>query len=397
MLKITTSNKSVLSAFVFLSVALGNAGGTLYLPALLQIGSDLHATNSLMKLTLSVYLASIGLSQLFYGPLSDAFGRRINLLVGVFIFFIGSLIVMFANSPEILLIGRIVQGGGIGTANAVGYALLRDIYSGPKLILQLSYLSLFVGITPIIAPLFGGYLVTYVGWRACFALLALIALALVVAKYRCLPETNQTRNLTAHHPHVILKNYWVLLRNFAFLGYILAAALGFAGLLTANTMLPFLLIDILKIPPAVYGWLTVCTGTGFVLGALISGRVAIRLNLLRTIVLGIVIELIACIGGIAMEFQGTSVVAVIMPLTVVLFGIGWIIPTASSGAMGLFPNMAGSAAALLGAALFLMASLFTAIGAHINERTAFPLFVSVVGICLINLLSAQLIRIKNSS
>ena len=104
-------------------------------------------------------------------------------------FCIGSVVSMTAVNISMLIVGRLIEGIGIGTANSVGYALMRDIYSGDKLTKQLSYVSVFVGMTPVIAPLFGGYLSEYIGWRACFAALGLIGFIILAGKYRLLPET----------------------------------------------------------------------------------------------------------------------------------------------------------------------------------------------------------------
>jgi len=153
-MKSFTRNTMLISTLIILAVALGNAGSTLYLPALIDIGKSLHASSHILKLTLSCYLIMFGVSQLLYGPLSDAFGRRPLLLVGLLIFLIGSIVSATAINSSLLLIGRLIEGAGIGTANAVGYAVMRDIYEGDKLTRQLSYVSIFVGLTPIIAPLF---------------------------------------------------------------------------------------------------------------------------------------------------------------------------------------------------------------------------------------------------
>ena len=114
-----TESKKLISIFVILAIALGNAGSTLYLPALLIIKNTLTTTSTLMKLSLSLYLVTFGLSQLIYGPLSDAFGRRINLIAGLSIFFFGSLLTSFSASIEVFLLGRIIQGLGMGTSSGV--------------------------------------------------------------------------------------------------------------------------------------------------------------------------------------------------------------------------------------------------------------------------------------
>jgi Bcr/CflA subfamily drug resistance transporter len=375
---LAVSKKRFFSLSVFLATALGNAGSTLYLPALLQIGHELNASNAEMKLSLSIYLLSIGISQLFYGPLSDAFGRRINFLVGLVLFFVGSLFATLADSAVVLLASRLLQGLGIGVANAVGFALLRDLYSGAHLIRQLSYQSLFVGLTPILAPLLGGYLVTYLGWRSCFAFLTLGAIILWAMKYFFLSETNFSIDTKACHPRIVLKNFRTLLNNVVFLSFVLSASMGFASVLTLNAMLPFTLIGGLGVTPAVYGWLTICTGAGYISGAYLGGIAASKFGLVRTLISSILLEILACILGLLISFEHSSILSVLLPSIFILLGVGSIVPLASGGAMKLFPNIAGSAAALLGAFMFLIASLFTTLAAHLHQNSARILFIALL-------------------
>lgn len=389
-----TTKKTLISILVITAVAIGNAGSTLYLPALVNIGHALHGTNAMMKLSLSFYLITFGLSQLFYGPLSDAFGRRINLITGLAIFVLGSIVSMLANSMDMLLVGRLIEGLGIGTANAVGYALLRDIYSGDKLTKQLSYVSVFVGITPIIAPLFGGYITEYLGWRSCFAVLAFTSFALCMIKVFILPETNQNLNPTAHHPKVALKNYYFLLSKAIFTRFVLAASFGFAFLISLNAMLPFIIENHLHISPSAYGWLTMITGAGYLSGSFIGGSYATKTNRDKTITLGFFILLLSLIAGLVIAEFWINVPVVIGPLAISLFGVGFIIPIASSGAMAPFPEKAGSEAALLGAMMFCFASIFTAFSSHIASISQKPMFVFLLIIGVLALIVFKLVKSK---
>lgn len=387
-----TSKKALISILVIAAVAIGNAGSTLYLPALVTIGHTLHGTSGMMKLSLSFYLITFGLSQLFYGPLSDAFGRRINLISGLSVFVFGSVVSMLATSIDMLLAGRLIEGLGIGTANAVGYALLRDIYTGSKLTKQMSYVSVFVGITPIIAPLFGGYITQYLGWRSCFAVLAVASFALCMIKIFILPETNQHLNPIAHHPKVALRNYFFLLRKAVFTRFVLAAAFGFALLISLNAMLPFVIENRLHMSPSSYGWLTMITGAGYLAGSYLGGLYAIRTSREHTISIGFYILLLALIAGLVFAEFWLNIPVVIIPLTLTLFGVGFIIPVASSGAMAPFPKKAGSESALLGATMFCFASIFTALSSHINATSQKPMFVFLLMLAVIALIVFNLIK-----
>jgi len=376
--------EKILFLFIVTASIIGNAGSTLYLPALLSIGQDLNASPTLMKLSLSFYLITFGLSQIFYGPLSDAFGRRINLIIGLTIFFLGSLLSSFATTIHLFLAARLIQGIGIGTSSAVGFAFIRDIFEGQELIKHLSYLSVFVGMTPIIAPLFGGYLTEYLGWRSCFISLSLLSLFLIIGKTLFLPETNIHLNKKACHPKHILKNFQFLLKSPLFLGFILVTAIAFSSLMTINTLLPLLITKSLHLSPSIYGWLSICSGGGYFIGAYVSSKLGQKFSKLKIILAACFIQLTFILIALVLSLFFFTVSALIMPLTATLFGIGLIVPISSSGALEPFPKMAGSEAALLGASMFSISSLFTALASLLSEKTQIPLFLFLLGLTLIS-------------
>ena len=391
-----TENKKIISLFVILAIALGNAGSTLYLPAMAIIGSDLHAASSLMKLSLSFYLITFGLSQLLYGPLSDAFGRRINLIVGLIIFFIGSSMATFAERIDLFLISRLIQGLGMGTSSAVGFALIRDIYSGKELTKQLSYLSVFVGMTPIIAPLFGGYLTEYIGWRSCFITLAFLGLLLAFAKILYLPETNIHLDKKAWHPRTVTKNYLFLLKSPLFLCYVFTTSLAFSSLMVINTLLPFIITKSLAISPAIYGWLTLCTGGGYFTGAFVSGKLSAKYEKIKILTFGSLIQFVSLLIALLISFFFFNVWVVIAPLACILFGVGFLVPIGSSGAIEPFPQMAGSESAILGSAMFSVSSLFTAFASKIPEASQTYMLLYVLSIATITFIPLILLKRKYS-
>ena len=388
----SSSQKSKMSLLVFLASGLGNAGGTMYLPALIAMSSSLHIAKETAQLSMSIYLISISLSQIFYGPLSDAFGRRINLLVGVALFIIGSLCCSLADSALLLISGRIIQGLGIGAANTVGFGLLRDLYSGNALVKQLCSLSLFVGIMPIVAPIIGGYLVTYISWRACFLALGLFGIILLILKIALLYETNLSPNTQAYKPKIVINNFMKLIKDKIFLGYVLSASMAFAILLTFNTMLPFVLIQDLNISPDVYGWLTIFTGLGYISGAYFGGKVSESLGLYRSLLTCVLIAALSSILGLILAFINLSVASVLIPLIFLLVGVGMNIPLASGGAMKRFPEIAGSAGALLAICMFLCASLFTFISSKTTNQYPWTMFSILLIMSVINFLITSTIK-----
>jgi Bcr/CflA subfamily drug resistance transporter len=389
-----TQNRLYIMMMITAAIALGNAGSTLYLPAMPDITLALHTSPAMMKLSLSLFLIGFGVSQLIHGPLSDAFGRRIMLVIGLIIFIFGSLLSAFAQDISFFLAGRLIEGLGIGAANAVGYALIRDIYSGPQLTSKLSYISVFVGSMPLLAPVIGGYLVEYINWQACFFMLALCAILLLILKTIFLPETLVEPDQFAWHPKVAFKKFLTLLSNRSYLGFNLVTSIGFAGIFTTGSILPFLLVNDLGVSTTLYGWIAGIPAIGYLSASFISGKLSARYSLTQLIFAGGIIGLIALGTGLLVNLSMPhyTIYSLITPLVFFMFSIGFLVPTGTSGAMEPFPKLAGAASALLCATMFLCASLLTAIGSHLNINGAIPLFLLLSSTSILVLLALCLVK-----
>ena len=381
-------NNLLASVLVISAIALGNGGSTLYLPAMPIITKALHTTGAMMQLSLSLFLIGFSISQLFYGPISDAFGRKSSLIGGLIIFIIGSILSALANNIVLLLTGRIIEGIGIGAANVVGYALIRDIYSGVKLTMQLSYISVFVGSVPLIAPIIGGYLVVYINWQACFYFLSMLAFILLLLKIFLLEETVTVRDPMACYPVVVCRNYGNLLNSAIYMGYALVAAISVGTVFTVGSTLPFLLVNGFGVSPALYGWIAGIPALGYLSGSFLSGKLAYLFSLPKLILFGSLLGLLSMVVGLIMNIWIVpfSLYTLIIPLIFFMFGMGFLVPTGSSGAMAPFPRLAGSASALLCGFMFFFASILVAIGSHLHIITPAPLFILLSIVCLFDLL-----------
>lgn len=378
-----TENNRLLTVLVVSFLIIANAGITLYLPSLPTITHAFNVTSASVKWTLSLYMLGYTLSQLVYGPLSDAVGRRVILIIGLSIFVLGTILSTFAINLALLDIGRLIEGLGVGAANAVGYALMRDVYSGDKLTKQLANLSVFVGMTPIVAPLIGGYLVQYIGWRSNFAFLGLVAIGLLTFKWLKLPETNLHLDVNNLKVGYVASRFWQLLTNPLYLGFMLSAAFSYAAVIAIYSMLPFIFITHLHISPSVYGWLPVLTGLGYITGSFSGGRIAARIGIAKTIAVGALLMAVVGVLGAVIGYFVLNIWVVILPLMIVLYAIGLVLPIGLTGAIAPFPKLAGSASALAGAGLAAIASLVTTFSAHLGEETQRPMMYLIVVIALI--------------
>lgn len=391
-----TQSHFVIFVFIVAAIALGNAGSTLYLPAMPMIANALHTDAASMKLSLSLFLLGLGASQLIYGPLSDAYGRRFSLLIGLVIFIVGSLLSAMAHQVEPLLLGRLIEGLGIGCANSAGYAALRDIYSGHALTVHLAYTSVFVGTMPLLAPVAGGYLVEFFGWQSCFYFLAAVALILFVSKYGILPETNLARDPKACHPKTLYKSYKTLLLSPVFMGYALCTGFAIAAAFTMGSFLPFLLVNDLGIKVSVYAWIAGIPAITYLAGSFLGGRISKHWGLNKVILIGTLIQIAMSLIGACLNAVHFSAYTLIPSLFVFMFGIGLVVPTGSSGAMAPFPKLAGFESALLCAFMFGCGALFTGIGSHLDTLTPVPLFALLGSIGVLSFLCLLLVHFSRT-
>jgi DHA1 family 2-module integral membrane pump EmrD-like MFS transporter len=388
-------NKKMISFLVIFAIAVGNAGSTLYLPAFTSIGLDFQATSFWIKLSLSFYLISYGFSQLIYGPLSDAFGRKINLIIGIFIFGVGSILAALSTNLETFLISRIIQGLGMGTANAVGYALLRDIFEGNDLTKQISLASFFVGMVPIVAPIFGGYITNLYNWRLCFYILGFFALVLITLKHFLLPETNGFLDKNAYKPKNVIKGYFSILKNPVYFNYLSITALSFSCLMVANTILPYLICQTLGYKTEQYGLLTAASSSGYFLGALGSSYLLKFYSKEKMLIHATSILFSSSLLALIFGLFVLNIWVVLIPIFVCLLSIGALIPFAASSALETFSKQIGKSSALLGSCMFLGSSFFSALASSVAQNSQQPMFTILLLISL--LIMTSIFSLKSKS
>ena len=211
-------------------IALGPLTIDMYLPALPTIVDDLETTSAAVQLTLTGTLVGLALGQLLVGPLSDTFGRRRPLLVGVGVHVLASLLILVA--PNVAVLGglRVLQGVGAAAASVVTMAIVRDLFVGRAAATLFSRLMLVLGVAPVLAPTIGGEVLRFTSWRGVFVVLAVMALMLVVVAAVALPETLPPARRRPLGVRTTLRTYRGLLRDRTFVGLVLVAGLAMSGL-----------------------------------------------------------------------------------------------------------------------------------------------------------------------
>ncbi len=332
-------------------VALGPLTIDMYLPALPRIVDDLRTTEAAVQLTLTGTLVGLALGQLLVGPLSDAFGRRRPLLVGVGVHVLASLLCLVA--PDVAVLGglRVLQGVGAAAASVVAMAIVRDLFVGRAAATLFSRLMLVLGVAPVLAPTVGGEVLRFTSWRGVFAVLAVLALLLVVVAARAVPETLPAVRRRPLGLRSTLRTYGGLLRDRTFVGLVLVSGLAMAGLFGYVAGSSFVFQDEFGLDEQQFG-LVFGAGALFLIGGTQLNAALLRRFEPRVMLpFALVLSTVAGAALVVLTMlQVGGLLGVIAPLWTVLFATGLAIPNTPALALARHGEAAGTASALLGAA-----------------------------------------------
>jgi len=263
--------------------ALGPFSIDAYLPSFPEMTAKLGATQIEMQQTLTAFLLPFAIMTLWHGAISDALGRRRVILVALALFGLASAGCMLATQIEHLWLMRALQGISAGAGMVVGRAIVRDLFDGPSAQRLMAHITMMFAFAPAIAPLIGGWLQSWFGWRSVFAFLALMTLLLWAACWRLLPETLAPEKRQSLRPAYLGRTYWKVLTSPPFLLICSAITFNFAGFFIYVLSAPVFLMGHLGVSERAFLWLFGPSMTGLMSGAWISGRLAGKLSLPRTI------------------------------------------------------------------------------------------------------------------
>ena len=350
----------------------------LYLPALPALTEDLGASMPQAQLTLTALLLAFGVSQLIWGPLSDRFGRRPVLLLGLAAYIAAAIGSALAGSMDLLIVWRTLQGAAMGAGVMCARAVIRDLYApvdGARVMSKaLSGLALIACLS---APL-GGLLSAWISWRAALLALAVFgaaSLALIVWRFE---ETVPRRNPLALQPATLLRNWINIARHPTFVAYSALSAASYGGLFTFLAASSFVFIQVLHASPAEYGLLTSSMSFAYMLGTFMCRRLLLRFGVRRSVAIASALTLASGTAMGVFALAGLSSGAhggwfIMLPVYVFMLGHGVHQPCGQSGAVSPFPHSAGAASALNGFVMMLAAFAMGGwLGTHI-DGTVFAL------------------------
>jgi DHA1 family bicyclomycin/chloramphenicol resistance-like MFS transporter len=349
----------------------------MYLPSTPTIAANLHASQSLVQLTLSGCLAGLAVGQLVAGPLSDGLGRKRPLLVGLAAFTVLS--VACAAAPDIgaLVVFRFLQGMAGAGGVVLSLAIVRDLYTGTELARVLGSLMLVFGLAPVLAPVIGGQVLRFTTWRGVFGVLAAVGLVLLVLAV-FLPETLPPERRTRSRLRRLAADSHTLVRDRQYVGYTLAIALGNAALITYISALPFIVEDAYHGSPQLFSLFFMINSIGLVTMAQLGARLVKRVPAARVVLGSLLVMAAGCVAFLAVALTGhPPLAALLVPLFFFIAFFGSMRPNATAIALTNQGAIAGTASAWVGALPFLLGACLSPLAGLGGEGAA-----TVAGILL---------------
>jgi DHA1 family bicyclomycin/chloramphenicol resistance-like MFS transporter len=318
-----------------------------YLPAFAGIGAALNATPVQMQQTLSAYLFGFAFMNLFHGALSDCFGRRPVVLIGLTAFTAASIGCAVSGSVGQLVFWRTVQGMSAGAGIVVSRAIIRDMFPPADAQRIMSQVTLFFGVAPAIAPMVGGFLFVHADWHSIFWFLTAVGLALLVSNWRLLPETLHADMRQPFHVGTLMREYWRLCSSPKFMMLVLASGVPFNGMFLYVLAAPVFLGQHLHFEATQFFWLFLCTIGGIMVGAAVSGRLAGKMAPKRQIMRGFRIMVAVSIVNVALNLFAPLSAWWALPL-IGLFSFGWalMVPVVTLLVLDQVPERRGMASSL---------------------------------------------------
>ena len=365
--------------------ALGPLAIDMYLPSLPAITKSFHTTSGAVSVTLAAFFLGLGAGQLIYGPTSDRIGRRGPLLFGVAMYLVGAVLCALAPNVWFLVVARFLQAMGGSAGQVVARAAVRDRFGHQMAARVLSLLMLVLGLAPIVAPLFGGYLLLVASWRAIFWFQAIAAAVVLTTTVLFLKESRSHEERAAAKTESPLASFRYLLSHPRVIGFTLSGTFNSGAFFAWIAMSSYLLIEVYGVTPANFGWWFGANAAGFI------GMGQVNAHLLRwytpedILVRARLASIAFAAVLVADAFTGFGgMLGVMIPLYVTLGSFGLVGPNTQAAAMNVDPSRAGTISSITGFSSFAMGAAISALGGFLHDGTARPL----AGVVLVMILAS---------
>lgn len=338
-----------LTIVLALLTMVGPLGIDAYLPSFPAIAAEFGVSPLIVQQTLSFYVGGLSVMMLFYGTLSDSFGRRPVMMASLILFALTSVAAALATSIGALILIRCLQGLCAGAGMVIARAIVQDRFRGAEAQRMMAMITMVFGVAPALAPIVGGWLQTLLGWRSIFVFLALFGAAMWYVSRKVLDESLPLEHRTPFKVRSIAANYRQVLGNPGFLMMTLGISMVFCIMPLYVGSAAAFVIDILHQPETAFGWLFIPLVSGIMIGSAVASRYAHRIAPHKMIRLGFVIMVAsALISVIYAAFFVVTLPFAVLPFSVYTFGLALASPSMTVSTLSIFPQMRGMAASMQG-------------------------------------------------
>ncbi len=384
-----TASKSIVRPSILILVAVTAVNPlalNLYIPSMPSVQSEFAASASMVQLTLSLGLLGTAFIQLLIGPLSDQFGRRPILLGGLVIAVLASFYCALAPSLDHLIFARIVQVAGGAAGLVLGRAIVRDTHSTNEAASMLGYVTMGMAMAPMIGPVIGGILDDLWSWRAGFHFTGLFSLAVLIAAWINLSETNQYIG-QAKSPKDLLRDYRQLLGMRPFWVYTAVSAFAAGTFFSFLGAAPYVSRALFDMSPTEYGLYFILVAGGYSLGNFFSGRYSALVGLYRMMLVGNLLTLAACSVLVILSLMSIESPQILFAAMFFLgIGNGVTLPNSNAGVVSVMPRLAGSSSGLSGSLVTMTAASASFLVTLVLSDSLLPMGLFMAGCALLALL-----------
>lgn len=387
------SRRSIALLVMVLGVltATGPLATDMYLPAFPQITRDLGTSEAQIGLTLTAIMLGLAAGQLVIGPMSDAWGRRRPLLVGVALFTVTSVLCVFVPNVTAFIVLRFAQGVAGAAGAVIARAVVRDMFQGDDAVRFFSRLALVMMLAPLLAPMVGAQLLLVGPWQLSFWVLAVMAALSFVLVLFWLPESLPASERRAQGPRVLAETVGSLVRDRRFVAPVLSLGLSFGMLFTYVSAFSFVSQNEFGVSPQTYGWLFAVNALASMLGTQGNGLLVGRVDTKRRLLMGLLLALAAVLALLVLALTGAAQLWMVSALlAMMMLSVGFIMPNATVSALDGQPvAVAGTASALMGSLQFALGGAIAALAGLTPSGEASLVSMSVVmaSVAVLSLLS----------
>lgn len=360
------------------NTAIGPAATQLFVPSVPAIAAEFGVPIGVAQISFSAAMVALAVSTLFYGPLSDRYGRLPMLYAGLVFFLIGTTIALFSTDVTMLIVGRIIQAVGGAAGMVITRAIVRDIYGPEGAARVIGTLIVATIGAPMLSIVLGGLITDLLGWRWIFGLSLILGVLVAILAWATMRGAEKARG-TVSNVREMLVGYGRLLRSPVYLGFILQGGFGAGSFFSFMAVGPFLMVEVLERPATEFGAYFAIVTLVFMSGNFFGGRLSSRVGLERMVVIGgIAATICAAVGLGVFSAVGLGVLVMFGTSFFISFGNGLAMPNSLAGSLNVIPELAGTAS---GAAAFvqtIFGAIFAQVVASIIDPSGTALFATML-------------------